>query len=213
MNTLNCSNNLGWADRQHIGRRCRDKEDRTLRLQDICSRHQASPDTHMSKCSRSGVLKKLDQKRDCHWTVHSSRCKWKINYRKNSETNRVQLRKALYDLPQKWILGQKTLTIRIANQCDQQSAPHANPSCICLEAVSCVICSYEPRIKETWQTLVLGRSENRWLKGWKKVISLFPHLETLIASSSRLGFSSGPSIRFETISKFHLVWSFVSITC
>ena len=62
------------------------------------------------------------------------------------------------------------------------------------------------------RTFPLGRSEKRWLKGWKKEVRRRMNLETLIASSIRFGFNSGPSIRSRRESKFHFVWSFVNIT-
>jgi len=61
-------------------------------------------------------------------------------------------------------------------------------------------------------TLALLMSAKRWLKGRKKDINRLTNLETLIASSSRLGFSKGPSITACNVSKFHLVWSFVVMT-
>jgi hypothetical protein len=60
--------------------------------------------------------------------------------------------------------------------------------------------------------LFLGMSENLWLKGWKNDIRRRMNRETLIASSMRFGLSNGPSIISCSVSKFHFVESFVSIT-
>lgn len=60
--------------------------------------------------------------------------------------------------------------------------------------------------------LTFGKSEKRWLNGWKNAISLRMYLDTRMASSILLWFKSGPSISSCSVSRFHLVWSFVIMT-
>lgn len=95
------------------------------------------------------------------------------------------------------------------NQSGQKRTTKANPSVVCLSRVLVPKTGQPIRNR---QTLVFVKSENRWVNGWKKVSNLRPNLWTLKASSWRLGLTSGPSRSSFSISKFHLVWSLVSMT-
>lgn len=80
-------------------------------------------------------------------------------------------------------------------------------------ALACVIISNVRQHEREAFTLVLFKSENAWVKGWKKVINRLTNLGILIASSNLFELSKGPSIRACKVSKFHLVWSLVATTC
>lgn len=63
----------------------------------------------------------------------------------------------------------------------------------------------ELRNSQSYFTFDRAKSENRWLKGWKKGMSFRMYLDTLMASSILFGFNRGPSIKSCKTSKFHLV--------